>query len=335
MITTDQLDSLVRRYWHFEKLPGDSNSELSADDFYALKHLEKHTSYDAKEKRFTVRHIFREEPTLLNNSRQAMGQFLSMERKLNRPGMEEDCSLYTEHFKDGIEKGIFVEVSDEERTSIDDLSNNQVHFLIHFPVFRKGHASTPCRPVLSPSAPTPSAEDENCHSSTGYRRGKMTGPKLNSFVSKGPNYMNSIPELTLAFRRGKYVTMADVKQQFHQLKIHPEDQRWGYFYFRDPKEPEAKIKVYKIARTYFGLACAPAQAAFCMRKIAQMQKDKHPEDVVIQDAAQILIDANYVDDYLWSFNDEDYGIQIIEKMQQILAEGSFTLTKFVSNNQKC
>ena len=57
----------------------------------------------------------------------------------------------------------------------------------------------------------------------------MTGPKLNSFVSKGPNYMNSIPELTLAFRRGKYVIMADVKQQFHQLKIHPEDHSWAIF----------------------------------------------------------------------------------------------------------
>ena len=48
--TTDQLDSLVRRYWLFEKLPGNSNSDLSADDYYTLKHLEKHTSYDAKKR---------------------------------------------------------------------------------------------------------------------------------------------------------------------------------------------------------------------------------------------------------------------------------------------
>ena len=107
LVTTDQLDSLVKRYWTFEKLPGDSNSELSADDYFALKHLEANTSYDPKEKHFTVRHIFRETPDMLNNSRQAMGQFLSLEKKLSRPDMNNDCKLYIDHFLDGIQKGIF------------------------------------------------------------------------------------------------------------------------------------------------------------------------------------------------------------------------------------
>ena len=50
-ITTDQLDSLVRRYWEFEKLPGDSHTELSADDFFALQHMQNNTTYDEKEKK--------------------------------------------------------------------------------------------------------------------------------------------------------------------------------------------------------------------------------------------------------------------------------------------
>ena len=104
LVTTDPFDSLVKSHWIFEKLPGDSNSELSADDYFAL---EKLILFIPKEKRFTVRHIFRETPDMVNNSRQAMGQFLSLEKKLSKPDMNNDWELYVDHFLDGIQKGIF------------------------------------------------------------------------------------------------------------------------------------------------------------------------------------------------------------------------------------
>ena len=334
IISTEQMDSLVKRYWHFEKLPGDADTDLSADDYFALKHMEENTTYCPIDKRFTVKHIFREKPDLMNNSRQARAQFLSLERKFLKPGMEKDVAMYVDHFKDALDKEIFIEVSPEEKAEAENLANNDLHFLIHFPVLRPGHSSTPCRPVFSPAQPTPSKEQANCHSKTGYKRGKLKGPTLNAGIAKGPNYMNNIPELTLAFRQGKWVVMADIKRQFHSIRIHPDHQKYGYFYFRDPRDASAELKVYKIARTYFGLACAPAQAGFCMRKIAEIMKDRHPDDALLQEAAQIMLKTNYADDYLWSFNDEKHGIKIVAKMQEILSEGSFHLTKFVSNNPR-
>ena len=358
-VTNDQLDSLIKRYWTFERLPGDEVLNLTTDEYNAIEHLKKHTTYDPVAKRFTVRHIFKEEPQILNNVKQARGQWNSIENKLLKDPT--NAKLYADHFSEGLANGIFAEVTGDEKTEALDPSTKGVHWLIHFPVLRPGHPSTPCRPVFSPSAPTPSPDITgpgipDTSPSTGSKKhhqkgrnftpgskehlqkGKnfiqrRKGRTLNDHILIGPNYLNSIPILTLAFRTGKYVVMADVKRQFHQLLIHPDDQRWGYFFYRDLLDANAELKVYKIIRTYFGLRCAPAQAGFCMRKIAEMQKEKYPKDKLLQEAVSLLWESNYADDYLFSLDCEKYGIDIVAKMQAILGEGSFSLCKFVSNSQ--
>ena len=342
-VTNDQLDSLIKRYWTFERLPGDEVLDLTSDEYDAIEHMRKNTTYDPKTKRFTVRHIFKEEPKILNNVKQARGQWSSIEKKLLKDPT--NAKLYAEHFREGLEAGIFVEVPEDEAARALDPSTTGVHWLIHFPVLRPGHASTPCRPVFSPSAPTPSpditcpdipdsspaTDKKQQHKSRNYIRQK--GRTLNDHILIGPNYLNSIPKLTLSFRTGKYVVMADVKRQFHQLLIHPQDQCWGYFFYRDLLDDNAELKVFKIVRTYFGLRCAPAQAAFCMRKIAEIQKEKYPNDKLLQEAVLLLMNSNYADDYLFSLDCEKYGINMVAKMQAILGEGSFTLCKFVSNSK--
>ena len=353
-ITNEQLDSLVQRYWKVEKLPGDEILNLTGEEHQALEFMKDTTTYDSKTKRFTVRHIFKEEPQILNNVIQARGQWNSLERKLKKDPTT--AKLYAQHFREGLDDGIFVEASRAEAAYALNPANRGVHWLIHFPVLRPGHSSTPCRPVFSPSAPTPcppseagerseagDADTSSTSTSTttsgskqlkGRQVTRKKGRTLNDHILPGPNFLSNIPVLTLSFRTGKYVVMADVKRQFHQLLIHKDDQRWGYFFYKDPLDASAELKVYKIVRTYFGLRCAPAQAGFAMRKIAQMEKEKYPDDKEVQEASLLLLQKNYADDYIMSMNDENWGIVMVRKMQEILAEGSFSLCKFVSNSLK-
>ena len=50
------------------------------------------------------------------------------------------------------------------------------------------------------------------------------GKSLNDHLEKGPNYINSLPNVFIAWRFDKEAYTGDIRKMFNQVMIHPDDQ---------------------------------------------------------------------------------------------------------------
>ena len=85
--------------------------------------------------------------------------------------------------------------------------------------------------------------------------------------------------------------------------------------------------IYKFVRVIFGLRTSPFQALACLRKLAQDHIHSHP------DAARLLLDSFYIDDFLSSHASEEKAKHVSLELIALLKLGSFPLTKFNSSSK--
>ena len=81
------------------------------------------------------------------------------------------------------------------------------------------------------------------------------GKSLNDHLEKGPNYIDSFPNVFIAWRFDKEANAGDVHKMFNQVKIHPDDQVFHRFLWRtkDTEQP----RVYQWLKLNFGDKPAP------------------------------------------------------------------------------
>ena len=83
--------------------------------------------------------------------------------------------------------------------------------------------------------------------------------------------------------------------------------------------------VRQYTRHIFGARDSPTCANFALRKTATYNMSTHPE------AASVVNEKFYRDDYLDSFENVTHAIKISRDLVSLLKLGGFNLTKFVSN----
>ena len=95
---------------------------------------------------------------------------------------------------------------------------------------------------------------------------------LNDHLEKGPNYINSLPNVLMAWRFDKIAYTGDM---FNQVMIHPVDQVFHRFLWRsnDSEQP----RVYQWMRLNFGDKPAPDIAAGSIKTLANASEVKYPE----------------------------------------------------------
>ena len=123
------------------------------------------------------------------------------------------------------------------------------------------------------------------------------GKSLNEHLEKGPNYINSLPNVLMAWRFDKVAYTGDVRKMFNQVLIHPDDQVFHRFLWRTNES--LKPKVYQWKRLNFGDKPAPDIAAGAIITLAKASQDQYPE------AAKELRTHVYVDDIGGSRENED------------------------------
>ena len=81
------------------------------------------------------------------------------------------------------------------------------------------------------------------------------GKSLNDHLEKGPNYIDSFPNVFIAWCFDKEANTGDVHKMFNQVKIHPDDQVFHRFLWRtkDTEQP----RVYQWLKLNFGDKPAP------------------------------------------------------------------------------
>ena len=81
------------------------------------------------------------------------------------------------------------------------------------------------------------------------------GRSLNDHLQKGPNYINNIPNVLAGWRWDNIAYSGDVRKMFNQILVHPDDQVFHRFLWRD--KPNDEPMVYQWLRLSFGDKPAP------------------------------------------------------------------------------
>ena len=154
------------------------------------------------------------------------------------------------------------------------------------------------------------------------------GTSLNKNLLSGPDMTNSLVDVLLRFHQGTIGIAADIEGMFHQIRVHEEDQdSLSFLWWTNTYE--APPDVYVMQVHIFGAESSPCVANSTLRRVA---------DDIAQDFSPSVIAAIkgnfYVDDALPSENDEQSAIHLARDMVDVLARGSFNLTKFTSNSKE-
>ena len=153
---------------------------------------------------------------------------------------------------------------------------------------------------------------------------KMDGVSLNDALEKGPCLLNSLFDVLIGWRQKEIAFAGDISKMFNQVAVHPDDQKYHRFLWRDG-ETDREPDVYQWIRLSFGDKPAPDLAITAINILADKAKDEAPE------AANTLKDHTYVDDIAGSETVPEKVKDIIAGIDAILNKGKFTIKLWHSN----
>ena len=235
--------------------------------------------------------------SLPNNYYSSLAQFNSLERRLSKdPELRE---RYAETIREDIRKGyvVIVEPHDPRKRS------DREWYLPH-------------HPVLNPNKPGKVRRVLNGAS-------KFHGTSSNKSLLVGPDLLQNLIFVLLRFRQYKYAVSADIEGMFLQVGFLARDQMSLRFLWRE--DTTSNVVVHQYTRHIFGARDSPTCANFALRKTATDNMSTYPE------AASVVNENFYMDDYLDSFENVTQAIKTSRDLVSLLKLGGFNLTKFVSN----
>ncbi|XP_045473952.1 uncharacterized protein LOC123680207 [Harmonia axyridis] len=146
---------------------------------------------------------------------------------------------------------------------------------------------------------------------------KVNGISLNEKLLKGPDFLNSLLGVLFKFRQKKIAFTGDIKDMFHRVYIREEDRKF-----------QRQTTEYEMTVMIFGAASSPASAQFIMRKNAKEFEDEFPE------AARVILEQHYMDDYLDSVDSVEEALDLITGVEEVHKRGGFQIRNWTSNSKE-
>ena len=97
------------------------------------------------------------------------------------------------------------------------------------------------------------------------------GLSLNDHLEKGPNYINSLPNVLMARRWNS----GDIRKMFNQVLVHPDDQVFHRFLWRSDESETPSV--FQWLRLNFGDKPAPDIATNAINYLAQVSQVEFPD----------------------------------------------------------
>ena len=152
------------------------------------------------------------------------------------------------------------------------------------------------------------------------------GTSINQQLLQGPDNTSTLIGVLLRFRLYPVALVGDIKNMFHQVRVHTKDQPALRFLWWEDGDPGKPIKTYQLTVHTFGLTSSPSVAGYALRQTA---------DQNLTNASELTLSAIrnnfYVDDLLMSVRCSAQAVQLIAELDEVLGSGGFTLAKYVSN----
>lgn len=294
--TADPLDSAIRKFWELEEVivpPILSPDDKICEEFYS------HTTSRDSDGRYVVALPFKGDEHSLGNSRQASERrFYCLERKMQAsPKLR---VAYDSVIREYLEKGYISIVPV-------DLETSQSYFIPHHGVIREDKITTKLRVVLDGSCKT------------------TNGVSLNDLLYSGQNLQGILFNIIVNFRLFFVALSADIRQMFLSIGVRERDRRFQRILYRfSPLQP---LQVFEFNRVVFGLKSSPFHALRTIKQLAADEGDTYPK------ARDIVDTGLYMDDFVYSVQNEDEAMSTASEMIGLMQAGQFELVKWTSNSQ--
>ncbi|CAH0404948.1 unnamed protein product [Chilo suppressalis] len=155
--------------------------------------------------------------------------------------------------------------------------------------------------------------------------GRVDNICLNDYLITGPDLYNSLFGIMLRFRENKIAIIADIKDMFLRIKVRKEDQNVCRFLWQE--STDSPIKHCVMQSLIFGATCSPFIAQFIKNKNALKYEDSFP------DAVKIILNNHYMDDCLYTVNNEQMAIKLVHEITSIHNSGGFEIRGWASNSK--
>ena len=300
-----RLDEQIEQFWKIEDcgVVHEPRESLSEEDKRALKIIEE--TCDLVDGHYEVGLLWRDDQRRLPDNRNLAERRLeSLKRRLTKPENNELALKYREVMNDYIKKGYARQLTQEEVERESPIRC----YLPHHPV------TNPNKPGKVRIVFDAAAECE--------------GTSLNKALLPGPDSTNNLVGVLLRFRQGNVALSADVEAMFHQVRVTKQDQEALRFLWWTNSLDEAP-DVYTMQVHIFGAASSPCIANSTLRRTADDNAESFGPEVVS------AVKGNfYVDDCLASTKDEASASRLASDLVDILHQGGFRLTKFMSSSKR-
>ncbi|XP_073718035.1 uncharacterized protein [Misgurnus anguillicaudatus] len=154
---------------------------------------------------------------------------------------------------------------------------------------------------------------------------KFRGISLNDTLLTGPDLINSLVGVLCRFRREAVAVICDIEKMFHQFSVSPKARNYLRFLWWKDGLLNTEPQEYRMSVHLFGAASSPGCANFCLKYLAQNNKEKHP-------VASEFVEKNfYVDDGLTSVPTAKEAKELIISAQELCQGAGLRLHKFNSN----
>ena len=140
---------------------------------------------------------------------------------------------------------------------------------------------------------------------------------------------NSLVGVLTRFRMYKYALISDIRKLYYQCLVDKNDQDFLRFLWYKNNDPSQPIVPCRMTRLSFGLLCAQSAALFCLEKALTDNDTKASIETIL-----MALRSFYVDDGLFSFDNEESLLLFYEEIIPLLNSRGFPLTKFFSNSKK-
>ncbi|XP_043263018.1 uncharacterized protein LOC122403528 [Colletes gigas] len=245
VVTNDQLNSQLTRFWDIEQIP--TLGHLPAHP--CEEHFNETVKRDS-DGRFIVTIPFNSDLAKLGDSySMAERRFFGLERKLNRtPVLKAE---YVSFMSEYLALGHMTQVSRDSRTQA-----GPAYYLPHHAVTKAASTTTKMRVVFDGSAKT----------SSGY--------SLNDTQEIGPVVQDDLFSILIRFRQHQIILSADIAKMYRQILVAPEQRVFQRILWRE--EPTLPLETYELNTVTYGTASAPFLATCVLRQIGLDQSHLDP-----------------------------------------------------------
>jgi len=254
----EKMDQQLTKFWEIEEV--DTQKEISEQDKICEEFF-NHTTKRTADGRYEVRLPFKEDPTILGDSRRkAVARFLQLERRFrNNPHLAMEYKQFMKQYLDLHHMEPVNPYQVTQRTSR--------YYIPHQPVIRPGKE---IRVVFNASCPTD------------------TGRSLNDCLYVGPKLQTDIINVLLPWRIHRIALTADIEKMYRQINLAKEDRLYHTILWRDSEDQ--LIQEFQMTTVTYGTTSAPYLAIRTLQRLAADEEKNHPQ------SATILRRNFYVDD---------------------------------------